>query len=444
MGSPCFIGILSVWQGTKRKVRILHPFVIPANAGIQHEQGFPRIRGGNTSDWMPDRIGHDVLTGFLKVRHDEITLSNRLSMSQSPGRHYAKRVACGELEYDRHQAAALETLDDILIRLTAPAKTSWLEAMGKRLRQTDAGPVKGAWLWGGVGTGKTLVMDIFAQCCPPEYVHRTHFHRYMQNVHAQRQSCKRQQEPLQLIAESQAQNFRVLCLDEFAVSDIADAMIMYGLLKNLFAAGIILVTTSNTPPGNLYKGGLQRDRFLPAIDLIERFTEQINVDLGNDYRMAYLSDAGIYHQPAGEAADIAMAKTFKKLSDTAVIKPAVLIINDREIPARAARGGVAWFAFSALCETNRSSADYIELARQFHTVLLSDLPLLDKDRDDAARRLIELIDELYDKNANLILSSDYLPHEIYCGYRLAEPFRRTASRLIEMTSMEYLQRAHTG
>ena len=340
------------------------------------------------------------------------------------------------------QLRALAYLDRLQAQLHSrpgPADRGWL----RRWFGAAPEPVRGGYLWGGVGAGKSLLMDLFHASLAPGLSERVHFHRFMRAIHARKTALGQVQEPLQIIAREIAAAARVLCLDEFIVTDITDAMLLAGLLRGLFANGCALVTTSNTPVAELYRDGLQRARFLPAIALLERHTAQIHVDPGQDYRMRCLRQDGIYHTPADQQARQRMAATFSQLSCAGQSASAVMInINDREIQAFKAGPGVLWFAFDALCRTRRSSHDYIEIARQCHTVLLSDLPQMAERDNDAARRFIELVDEFYDRHVNLIVSSDFPPDALYTGKRLAQPFQRTASRLVEMRSAQYLGKPH--
>ena len=301
---------------------------------------------------------------------------------------------------------------------------------------------RGLYLRGGVGTGKTLVMDFFHRALPDGVAWRVHFHRFMQWVHERRRAHGDQREPLALIASEIAQRHQVLCLDEFAVTDITDAMILYGLLGALFAERVILVTTSNTPVDDLYRSGLQRDRFLPAIELLKRHAEELLVDSGNDYRMAFLRQDTIYHTPLGPHADTMIGDAFRNLAGAHGTGTDRIDIGGREVTVVAEDSGVVWFEFEVLCGGHRSRMDYIEIARRFHTVILANVPVMSDERKDPVRRLVELVDELYDRGVNLILSAAAAPDALYAGKRLEEPFRRTVSRLQEMSSEAYLARPH--
>ncbi|MCC5861421.1 MAG: AFG1 family ATPase [Gammaproteobacteria bacterium] len=342
---------------------------------------------------------------------------------------------------DPAQRQAIEKLDALHARLLA---TPWhrprrLRLPGLTRRVT---PVQGLYLWGGVGRGKTMLMDMFFQSLPFKERRRSHFHRFMNDVHTALGEQREQRDPLSAIATEIAGTTRVICFDEFFVSDITDAMILGTLIKALFDHGVTLVTTSNCAPTELYRDGLQRARFMPAIELLETHTEVLNVDGGTDYRLRLLERASIYQVPPEAAAELRLEAWFHDIAGEGEHSAAPLSILGREIPVRCCADGVAWFEFSSLCEGPRSQNDYIELARLFHTVLISGIPRLDGTSDNAARRLMALVDEFYDRRVKLIVSADAPPGELYTGDRLGFEFRRTASRLEEMQSHEYLAAEH--
>ena len=363
----------------------------------------------------------------------------------TPSARYAADIAGGDFQDDPAQRAAVAALDALYQRLTQPdagqtggRRHRWWPA---RRRRPVAEP--GLYLWGGVGRGKTYLMDTFFECLPDTVgKRRLHFHRFMQTAHERLRELREQPDPLPRLAAEWASDVRVLCFDEFFVSDIADAMILSGLLHGLVDAGVTLVATSNVPPEGLYADGLQRERFLPAIDLLQSHTEVLNVDGGTDYRLRRLSRAAIYHVPADASAEAAMADAFEALCPEREHAAPQLEINQREINARAVGDGVLWADFEALCEGPRSPDDYVEIARQFHTVLLSNVPVMDRDREDAARRFIALVDEFYDRGVKLIISATAGIDWLYRGYRLSFEFRRTLSRLREMQTHDYLARPH--
>jgi cell division protein ZapE len=360
---------------------------------------------------------------------------------------YQLAIQRGEIQADDAQADAvahLQRLHEALVK-SHPVPGSGRGGVLRRLfghSGREVPQLRGLYFWGGVGRGKTYLMDLFFDALPFENKQRMHFHRFMRHVHQQLQALQGEPNPLRRIAEEFAQQYRVLCFDEFFVSDITDAMILAGLLDALFARGVVLVATSNVAPVNLYRNGLQRSKFLPAIDLLIARTETLNVDGGIDYRLRVLQDAEIFHSPLDAAADASLARSFQSLSPDAGRVDVMLEIEGREIPTKRCGDGVVWFEFSALCEGPRSQNDYIELAMQFQTVLVSNVPRFTSQREDAARRFISLVDEFYDHNVKLILSAELPILELYQGDRLVFEFQRTESRLQEMQSQEYLAREH--
>jgi cell division protein ZapE len=368
-----------------------------------------------------------------------------------PSARYADGVARGAWNDDPHQHPALAELDRIHAALLDAPKPGVLERL-------FAKPVKpapnGLYLWGGVGRGKTFLIDLFFDGLvgregPFKEKRRTHFHRFMRDVHERLRAHAGERDPLASIAREWRRELRVLVLDEFFVSDIGDAMLLGRLLERLFDEGVILVTSSNAQPSELYKDGLQRARFLPAIALIERHCHVVMLDSPHDYRLRALTRSPVYRTPLDGDSDAWLDMRWQQIGgDSAqsggVHRDAGIDIEGRRIPVRARAKGMAWFDFSALCEGPRGSADYIEIATEFHTVLLGGVPVFDHGRDDAARRLVTLIDELYDRHVNLICTADAAPPALYRGERLAAAFERTASRLIEMQSAEYLALEHRG
>ena len=297
---------------------------------------------------------------------------------------------------------------------------------------------RGIYLWGPVGRGKTWLMDLFVAGRPPRECRRLHFAHFMREVHARRSRVGNVERPLDRIARQLARKARVYCLDEFMVQDIGDAMILHGVLDGLLRRGVVLVTTSNTPPARLYEGGLQRERFLPTIQLLERMLDVLEIGSGDDYRRRQLRAAPIWMSALDPDTPARMRALFENLAGTAVDETQVMQIEGRPIRTLRHAGGLAWFAFSALCEGPRSADDYIAIARRLHTVFISDIPHFDAQHDNAARRFIALIDELYDQRVKLVASSAAEPFALYRGERLAKDFERTASRLLEMRSDAYL------
>ncbi len=312
--------------------------------------------------------------------------------------------------------------------------------LGRKKRST----CQGLYFWGGVGRGKTYLVDTFYDCLPFEDKMRTHFHRFMKRVHADLKSLSGHKNPLITVASRIAAETRIICFDEFFVSDITDAMILAGLLDELFKQGVTLVATSNIVPDELYKDGLQRARFLPAIELIKKHTETVNVDGGVDYRLRVLEQAELYHYPLGSESFQKMEAAFYALvaDKCQASSNRHLEVEGRTIPYVKACEDVIWFTFQALCDGPRSQNDYIELAREFHTVLLSDIPRMGGGQDDQARRFINLVDEFYDRGVKLIMSGEQPLSELYANGKLEFEFQRTLSRLQEMQSHDYLAREH--
>ncbi|MCO5762610.1 MAG: cell division protein ZapE [Chromatiaceae bacterium] len=302
-------------------------------------------------------------------------------------------------------------------------------------------PVKGLYLWGGVGRGKTYLMDWFAEALPLPGKRRLHFHHFMRDLHEELAGLPRQPDPLELVAERLCQDLRVLCLDEFVVTDITDATLLHGLLRAFFRRGVTLVTTSNTPPDLLYLNGLQRPLFLPAIALLKEHTEVFELDGGEDYRLRTLREEGVYHHAGEGDAEAHLESTFRRLLGGHHEDPPLLHVNGRDIPARRLGPDLAWFDFAVLCGGPRATADYIEIAREFHTILLSGVPRLTLGQDAAARRFLHLVDELYDRRVKLILSAEAPLDALYTGQLHDFAHERLISRLVEMQSTSYLTAA---
>ncbi|BCA27242.1 cell division protein ZapE [Metapseudomonas otitidis] len=306
------------------------------------------------------------------------------------------------------------------------------------------GPVKGLYFWGGVGRGKTYLVDTFFDALPFKQKMRTHFHRFMKRVHEEMKTLKGEKNPLTIIGKRFADEARVICFDEFFVSDITDAMILATLLEELFKNGVSLVATSNIVPDGLYKDGLQRARFLPAIALLKEHTEIVNVDSGVDYRLRALEQAELYHWPLGPASEASLKASFRSLLPdcTHAQEGEVLMVENREIRAVRVCEDVAWFEFRELCDGPRSQNDYIELGKIFHAIILANVEQMGVAKDDMARRFINLVDEFYDRNVKLIISAEVELKDLYSGGRLNFEFQRTLSRLLEMQSHEFLSRPH--
>lgn len=365
-----------------------------------------------------------------------------------PLQRYRQDLDRGEITEDEEQLRIVQLLDRLhgeLVVAEAEMAGIWgrLRHMlpGRARREVS---LKGLYLWGGVGRGKTYLMDLFYECLPLQAKRRTHFHRFMQEIHQQLTRLQGAANPLQEIASNIAATTRVLCFDEFFVSDIGDAMILAGLLDALFSRSVLLVATSNVEPRRLYENGLQRERFLPAIALLQKHTEVAEIRPGTDYRLQRLSNTELYLYPESEDTEEKLLQSFRNLApDVREIQDAPMIrILQRDIPARYCADDVVWFSFAALCDSPRSAFDYVEIARLYHALILSGVPRLGDDNNDQARRFINLIDELYDRRVKLILSADCPLEDLYCGSRLSFEFERTRSRLVEMQSHDYLGRVH--
>ncbi len=360
----------------------------------------------------------------------------------TPKQRYQRELAREGFSPDAAQAEAIEHLDRLWHALAEQPAPSLMARLGALFRPPPRPLVPGLYLWGGVGRGKTWLVDAFYDSLPFAERQRVHFHRFMRGIHARLRALKDTADPLQRVGDDLAAEVRVLCLDEFHVGDITDAMLLGGLLQVLFERGVTLVATSNEAPDRLYWDGLQRERFLPAIDLLKRHTAVLNVDGGVDYRLRALEQAEIYHWPLDADAETALERAFQALAPEPGTSNTAVGVEGRDIPARRLADGVVWFDFDALCGGPRSVTDYIEIGRCFQTVLLSDVPVLETVDDDRARRFIHLVDEFYDRNVKLIVSAAAAPSELYAGRRLTAPFGRTVSRLQEMQSREYLARPH--
>ncbi|MEO1080565.1 MAG: cell division protein ZapE [Pseudomonadota bacterium] len=361
----------------------------------------------------------------------------------TPWERYQQDLSREDFSHDAAQEAAVRALQSLYERLQQRHEAS--SGFAGRLRRRFGGgrvPERGLYFWGGVGRGKTYLMDAFYDCLPFDRKLRVHFHRFMQRVHRELTELKGEENPIEKIGDRLALETDVICFDEFFVSDIADAMILANFLDAIFARGISLVATSNIAPEGLYADGLQRARFLPAIDLLKEHTEVLNVDAGTDYRLRTLEQAELYYAPLGPEADAGMEASFSALAPDTVQHWQRIEINGRYLTCRRLADDVAWFEFPELCAGPRSQNDYIELAREFHAVLLSGVPRMGPHEDDQCRRLINLVDEFYDRNVKLVVAAEALPMELYSGTRLEFEFERTISRLREMQSHEYLAAPH--
>lgn len=352
---------------------------------------------------------------------------------------YEARVADEGLVADDAQRGVLASLQRLLDELRAARPGGWRRWVARK-----APPVRGVYVWGGVGRGKTWLMDLFFDNLGDIQAERLHFHRFMQQVHAELTGLRGRADPLDLVAARMARDWRVLCLDEFHVVDIGDAVILAGLLRSLVAQGLVLVTTSNVEPDGLYRDGIQRASFLPAIDLLRRHTEVLHLGGDRDYRRMILDQERVYHTPLGDETDAELRQEFRRLANTEPDPDGELVVNGRVMPYRFRAGDMIWFDFEALCGPPRSQHDYIELARTHQMVFVSDIPVMGGSRDDRTRRFIFLIDEFYDRRVKVVLSAAAPVQRLYVGERLAFEFQRTISRLTEMQTPAFIGRPHLG
>ncbi|MCK0164309.1 cell division protein ZapE [Marinobacter sp. S6332] len=372
------------------------------------------------------------------------SMPSESTANQTPWQRYQKDLEHPEFHKDPAQADAvqrLQTLYDKLVEAESE-RSKPVTKLRRKFKKGKEEPVKGLYFWGGVGRGKTYLMDTFYESLPFKRKMRVHFHRFMQRVHQELKSFKGEKNPLDLVAKKFADEARVICFDEFFVSDIGDAMILATLMEGLFKRGVTLVCTSNIIPDGLYKDGLQRARFLPAIALVNKYTDVVNVDGGVDYRLRTLEQAELYYSPLGADADASLRQSFEALAVEAGKHSKSMEINGRKIPAQAHADDVVWFDFKDVCDGPRSQNDYIEMARQFHAIIISNVPVLGGDKDDQSRRFVNMIDEFYDRNVKVIISAAAPITELYSGGRLSFEFERTESRLLEMQSQEYLEAPH--
>ena len=355
-------------------------------------------------------------------------------------RAYLDAIATRGFVHDPAQAVAVERLQQLCDELIA-----FRDLRKSTLRRLLAAPSvpRGIYLWGGVGRGKSFLMDAFYLEVPIKRKTRIHFHEFMRAVHRDLDTLTGQESPLKAVALRIARRYRLICFDEFHVSDIADAMILHRLLTALFDLGVVLVMTSNYRPDDLYPDGLHRERMLDAIELIKHQLDVLNVDAGVDYRQRALANMSVYYLPLSDETASAMAGAFERLAEAGDQEP-VLSIEARRIAALRRAGGVVWFNFATLCGGPRSQNDYLELAARFHTVLLSDVPQMSASMSSEARRFTWLVDVLYDHGVKLIMSAQVEPQELYTAGMLSTEFHRTVSRIVEMQSDEYLSAKRRG
>lgn len=354
-------------------------------------------------------------------------------------KHYTQAVADGRIYDDIGQRSATEYLQALKSELSSnPEQQSLITRLLGRRREQP----RGLYLWGGVGRGKTWLMDLFYMSLPFDDKLRLHFRHFMQQIHEELDNLQGQRDPLKYVARHFARRARVLCLDELYVEDITDAMILYRLLDALLAQGMTLVFTSNLTPDELYKNGLQRERFLPAIAFIKEHANVVHLDGQTDHRLNKLKSTSTWYTPVNTATERAIEKCFDALAPGKPLMDQTLEINHRQICALRCVDDIAWFQFQQLCIGPRSSADYIELARRYHTVLISGIPIMGEAQEEWAHRFINLVDEFYDRRVKLIISAEAGPQYLYQGKRMSFEFQRTISRLLEMRSHDYLGEAH--
>lgn len=369
----------------------------------------------------------------------------------SPLSRYQQALEAGEYQADEVQRRAVTQLDRIYQALlqkpaaSAPAgglRGKLSRLLGKGGETAPQRPVQGLYMWGGVGRGKTWLMDMFFHSLPGDRKMRLHFHRFMLRVHEELTELQGRENPLDIVADGFKAETDVLCFDEFFVSDITDAMLLATLLQALFARGITLVATSNIPPDDLYRNGLQRARFLPAIDLINEFCDVMNVDAGIDYRLRTLTQAHLYLTSLNDQTRATLDRMFVKLAGKAGEEAPVLQINHRPLQAIRSVDGVLAVDFHTLCEEARSQLDYIALSRLYHSVILYNVQVMGPLKENTARRFLALVDEFYERHVKLVIGAEASMFEIYQGERLKFEYQRCLSRLQEMQSEEYLKLPH--
>ncbi|MGE3246016.1 MAG: cell division protein ZapE [Beijerinckiaceae bacterium] len=366
---------------------------------------------------------------------------------------YGKLASEGAIERDPAQIEVAQRLDRLVAELAEASlarKSSTLGWLFARRAQNSS--VTGVYLWGSVGRGKTMLMDLFFDAAPVARKRRIHFHAFMAEAHAgihawrqrKKEGAVKGDDPIEPVAERLASEARLLCFDEFAVNDIADAMILGRLFTALFARGVVVVATSNVEPGRLYENGLNRALFVPFIKLLQQHVDVLRLDARTDFRLEKLSGSPVYMVPANEDARAAMDRLFESLTGKRAGAPASLPVLGRDVHVPQAHGNVARFSFADLCAQPLAAPDYLAIAEAFDTVFIDGIPVIQEHQRNEAKRFINLIDTLYDENVKLVASADAEPHELYLGKNGREvfEFERTASRLIEMRSMEYLSASH--
>ena len=360
-------------------------------------------------------------------------------MSLSPLQRYEQAISTDEFTPDEQQFEAMSYLDNLYHQLNEGSEQK--KSFFSFLKSKPEAP-KGLYMWGGVGRGKTWMMDMFYDALTIERKMRQHFHHFMQRVHRELNALQGQSDPLEKVADIIYKEAVIICFDEFFVSNVSDAMILGDLFTMLFNRGVTLVATSNIEPSGLYKDGLHRDRFMPAIAEVERHTTIMNIDAGIDYRLRVLQQAELYESPMTKKNHNWLANRFASLSSNQKISDEPIIINGREITINARTEDILFCDFRQLCMQPRSANDFIEIAKQFNTVLINAVPALDDDLRDPTRRFIYLVDEFYDRRVKLLVRAQQSILELYQGEKLAFEIERTRSRLLEMQSEDYLKMAH--
>jgi len=383
------------------------------------------------------------MSGHLTVNDDE--------RKQGVLSCYQHNIKTKDFLFDAEQEPVIQALQNLYEKLVASEHKTipygldrFLSFVGNTFEQNKAQPdIQGLYIWGGVGRGKTYLMNLFYQCLPIDKKLRLHFHRFMQIAHEELNTLEGVEDPLQQVAKNFASKAQIICLDEVHVIDITDAMLLGRLLDHLFSLNIVLVSTSNFAPHELYKDGLQRKQFLSAVSLLEKHTQVIELKGSKDYRLQMMQQSTLYQIASGELSEQRLEQQFEALAGIQLHRERrEVIINQRSIPVKRWSDGIAWFSFDALCTDFRSTADYLQIGRYFHTVFISDIPIMATDQDDKARRFINMIDTFYDLHVNIVVSAAALPEELYTSERLAFEFKRTASRLREMQSKDYLAEKH--
>lgn len=360
------------------------------------------------------------------------------NLNLSPLQRYQAAIQSGEFSEDEQQRNAMTYLDGVYQQILANhAKSKGLFSFLRKIE-----PPKGLYMWGGVGRGKTWMMDMFFESLPPERKMRQHFHHFMKRVHSELNKLQGQQDPLQKVASIIHDEAEVICFDEFFVSNVSDAMILGDLFTMLFEKGITLVATSNIAPSGLYKDGLHRDRFLPAIAEVEKNCTVMNIDSGIDYRLRVLQQAELYVSPLTKENMHWLANRFVALSNNQNVSQTPIIINGREIPIKGRTENTLYVDFRSLCMQPRSASDFIEIANRFSTVLVDEVPALNDVVADPTRRFIYLVDEFYDRRVKLLVRAEQPILQLYDGQKLAFEIERTRSRLLEMQSEDYLKAEH--